>query len=1078
MKSWQKLIALFAVFMFTCSAGFTQDLVKGKVIDEDGSPLPGVNIVIEGTTIGVVTDINGLFSINADVGQKLMVRFIGMKSQTIEIVSTETFLNVTLQTEVTQLDEMVVVGYGTQKKESIVGAIGTAKADDIKQQGNVSNMTDALTGVIPGLTVLSVSGMPGGDMESNTKIYTPSEILIRGKTTWNNAGPLILVDGVERLINDVDISEVESVSVLKDASATAVFGVKGGNGVILITTKRGKEGKARFTIEAEMSMETPSKMIEAVGMDEAAVARNIAIGRTRRISPGIWGDRYYSDEEVGYFRDNTYPYAYQNMSWADVLLKDFALSHRVNMTVRGGTKKVKYFASAAYNHVGDVLASEDLGQGYLPSYSYDRLNIRSNFDFTLTKTTSLSANYAAMYGVRSTPPSTSREGLFGALLFQSGDSPIMVYEDGVYGEDDPANFADNAYQSLNYNGVQTQPRTMINMDYTLKQDLNFITEGLSFTAKLAYDNTFRNVGREVDDTGYWRKTIDKEFYLEGGYYDYDTETYMIPGADGTPVEANMSKDNSGYATWNDLEGGYDGFSWVKRPLGYGAEEVEVNNSDRTLYYEAKLNYNRTFGKHTTTALAMFSRQENERGSNFPRKREDWVGRVTYDYDSRYLLEANGAYNGSEKFGPGYRFDFFPSVAVGWMLSNEQFIKDNVTWLDELKVRYSYGLVGNDNVSTGSQWPYATIWSNWDYKSTYEEAYYGYPFMYEELTLYQEGNPGNPDLRWEKATKQNLGVEIGLFRNKLAITADVFTEDRSDMLISGSNRKLPPLTGKPPTTANIGSAKSHGGEVEFTYRGSIKRFNYWVSSHWSMARSEVIYKETPELTEEHMRPEGKPIGFTRAGISSGFIESWDDFYSVPAASDVTRTSWMLPGDMAMVDFNSDGLYDSNEDHPSYDYPIYPQNNYGINAGGDYKGIEFSIRFLGAYNTTRRIGDDIFYNNNLFVPTYLLEDTWSPEYNNANPTYPALTMKYERNKYHPSGNYTYWDASFFRLQSAQLAYNLPKKWTKPIGIQNLKIYFNGRNLFLWTKMPNDGVGLQGNGKNYPTKKQYNIGLNIQF
>ncbi len=1076
MKNWQKLLALFAIFIFTYSAGFAQTLTKGKVIDEDGNPLPGVNIVIEGTTTGVVTNIDGLFSIGIEVGQKLNVRFIGMKSQIIEIESTETFINVTLLTDVTELEEMVVIGYGTQKKQSIVGAIGTAQAEDIKQQGNVSNMTDALTGIIPGLTVLSVSGMPGGDLESNTKIYTPSEILIRGKTTWNNAGPLILVDGVERLINDVDISEVESVSVLKDASATAVFGVKGGNGVILITTKRGKEGKAKFTIEAEMSMETPSKMIETVGIDEAAIARNIAIGRTRRISPGIW-ERYYADEEVGYFRNNTYPYAYQNMSWADELLKDFSMSHRVNMTVRGGTKKVKYFASAAYNHVGDILASEDLGQGYLPAYSYDRLNIRSNFDFELTKTTKFAANFAAMYGVRSTPPSTSREGLFGALLFQSGDSPIMVYEDGVYGEDDPANFADNAYASLNYNGVQTQPRVTVNMDYTLTQDLDMITEGLKFSAKLAYDNTFRNVGREVDDSPYWRKTIDKTFYLEGGYYDYETATYMLPGSDGVPVVADMTNEGP-YTTWSDNEGGYDGFGWVKSPLGYGAEEVEVNNSDRTLYYEARLNYSRTFDKHTTTALAMFSRQENERGSNFKRKREDWVGRVTYDYDSRYLLEANGAYNGSEKFGPDYRFDFFPSVAVGWMLSNERFIKDNVSWLDELKLRYSYGLVGNDNVNTGGQWPYATIWGNWGYKSSYEEAYYGYPFAYEELTFYEEGNPGNPNLHWEKATKQNLGVEIGLFNNKLSITADVFTEDRSDMLISGGDRKLPPLTGKPPTTANIGKAKSHGGEVEFTYRGAIKQFNYWVSSHWSIARSEVIYKETPELTEAHMRPEGQPIGFTRSGISTGFIESWDDFYSVPGASDVTRTSWMLPGDMAMLDFNSDGLYDSNEDNAPYGFPVYPQNNYGINAGGDYKGIEFSIRFLGAYNTTRKIGDDIFYNNNLFVPTYLMEDTWSPEYNNDNPTYPALTMKYERNKYHPSGTYTYWDASFFRLQSAQLAYNLPKKWTKPIGIQNLKIYLNGRNLFLWTKMPNDGVGLNGDGKNYPTKKQYNIGLNIQF
>lgn len=1071
MKNWHKLMTLFVIFVFTYSLSAAQAPIKGKVSDEEGNTIPGVNIIIDGTTRGVITDINGEFTIEAEVGHSLLIQFVGMKTQIVGITDPAKFLEIALEVETTQLDEIIVVGYGTQKKASVVGAIGTAKADDIKQQGNVSNMTDALTGIIPGLTVLSVSGMPGGDFESNTKIYTPSEILIRGKTTWNNAGPLILVDGVERLINDVDIAEVESVSVLKDASATAVFGVKGGNGVVLITTKRGIEGKAKFSVEAEMSYETPSKFIDAVDMAQSAYARNLAIERTRRFSPGIW-DRYYADEEVDYFRTGQYPYAYQNLKWTDVLYKDYVLSNRVNMSVRGGTEKVKYFASAAYNHVGDIMASEDLGQGYHPSYSYDRLNIRSNFDFQLTKTTQLRANFASMYGVRTTPPSTTREGLFGATKYQAGAAPILVYEDGVYGEDDPANKAYNAYFDLNYNGVETQPRTMVNMDYSLIQNLDVVTKGLKLSGMLAYDNTFRNEGRRVRETGYWRKTIDKNFYLDGGYYDYDTETYMLGE---TP--ANMDD----WTTWNDNEGGYDGFGWIKPPLSQGDEELtneSIKNTDRTLYYEAKLDYARSFDKHNVTGLAMFSRQQNERGSNFPRKREDWVGRVTYNYDLRYLLEANGAYNGSEKFGPEYRFDFFPSVAAGWVLSNENFIKDNLSWLDILKVRYSYGLVGNDNVNAGSQWPYATIWNNWNYKSSYEESFYGYPFPYEELTRYEEGNPGNPNLHWEKATKQNLGVEIGVFDDALSISADVFTEDRTDMLIAGSDRKLPPITGKPPTTANIGSAKSHGGEIEISYRGNVKEFNYWASAYWAVAKSEVIYKETPELTPEHQRPEGKPIGFTRAGIATGFIESWDDFYSVPGAADDTKTGVLMPGDMAMMDFNADGRYFSNEDNAPYGYPLYPQNNYGINFGGDYKGFEISVRFLGSYNVTRHIDDDIFYYDNLFVPKYLLDDTWSPEYNNANPSYPALTMKYQRpNNYNPSGSYTYWDASFIRLQSAQLAYSLPKKWVEPLKINNLKIYVNGRNLFLWTQMPNDGVGFS-TGKNYPTKKQINLGLNIQF
>jgi len=1064
-------IVLFLLFFPILLYAQTTRNITGKVVDKSGASIPGVSVIVSGTTRGTTTNIDGEFSLqDVPVGGILEFSFIGMKKKSVEVTGNTTSYNVTLETDVTELDDVVVVGYGTQKKESIVGSIGTAKAEDIKQQGNVSNMTDALTGIIPGVTVLSVSGLPGGDLESNTKIYTPSEILVRGKTTWNNAGPLILVDGVERSINDVDINEVESVSVLKDASATAVFGVKGGNGVILITTKRGKLGKAKFTIEGEMSFETPSKLIETVDMAEASRARNIAIQRTRRISPKIW-DLYYSDEEIGYFRDGTYPYAYQNMRWSDVLLKDFAMSHRVDMSVRGGTEKVKYFATAAYNHVGDLMNSEDLGQGYLPAYSYDRLNIRSNFDFDVTKTTKLSANFAAMFGVRTTPPSTTREGLFGGLLFQSGDSPILRYEDGVYGNQDPQFKAYNSFFKLNYNGVETQPRTQVNMDYTLTQELDFITKGLTFSAKLAYDNTFRNEGRSVHETGYPQKTIDKNFYLEGGYYDKETETYMLNGE-----PADMSQ----WSDWVYPTAGTEGFDFVKEPITYGSEEVSLNNADRTLYYQAKLDYTRSFSAHSVSAMAVFSRQENERGSNWPHKREDWVGRVTYNYDQRYFLETNGAYNGSEKFGPDYRFDFFPSAALGWMISNENFIKDKINWLDELKLRYSYGLVGNDNVNTGSQWPYLTIWDTWNFNSSYEWAYYGYPYTYQELPKYAEGNPGNPDLRWEKATKQDLGIEVSILKNKISFTADVFKEHRNDMLLSSSERakNLPPLFGKPVPPANVGEAKSHGAEIEGTYRNNIKAFEYWIGGFWSVARSEVIYKETPPLVEEHQRPEGKPIGFTKAGISNGFIESWDDFYSSTPHADISKTGVLLPGDIYMVDYNSDGKYNPSDDNAPYGYPTYPQNNYGLNAGANYKGIELSIRFLGAYNTTRHIGDDIFYNDNLFVPTYLLEDTWTPEYNNENPTYPALVMEYERNEYMPSDPYTEWDASFFRLQSAQIAYSLPKRWTEPLRIQNLKVYVNGRNLFLWTKMPNDGVGLAGDGKNYPTKKQLNLGLNIQF
>jgi hypothetical protein len=463
----------------------------------------------------------------------------------------------------------------------------------------------------------------------------------------------------------------------------------------------------------------------------------------------------------------------------------------------------------------------------------------------------------------------------------------------------------------------------------------------------------------------------------------------------------------------------------------------------------------------------------------PQKREDWVGRITYDYDDRYFFETNGAYNGTEKFGPEYRFDFFPSVAAGWLLSNENFIKNNFNWIDKLKIRYSIGKVGNYNVNAGGQWPFATIWDY--YSFGYSGAtYYGYPSTYSQYPKYNEGNPGNPDLHWEKARKQNLGFEFEALRKRISFTADIFNEYRWDMLIGANERQntVAPTTGKPAPAANIGEAKSHGAEIELTYRHSIRnKLHLWVSGKWAMARSEVIYKESADLMLPHQKPEGKPIGQTTTGISVGFIESWDDMYSSTRSSDASDQTMLMPGDLIMLDFNSDGKYNSSDDRVPYGYPTYPQNNYGFDFGGTLGGFDLVVRFLGAYNTTRNISPNLFWADNLYFPTSIRNATWSPQYNNADPSYPALALG-DSKTYIPLGAWTHHDGSFLRLQSVQLSYNLPKNWVKKVDISNVKLYVNGRNLFLWTKMPDDGVGMDSPGKNYPTKKQINFGFNIQF
>jgi TonB-linked SusC/RagA family outer membrane protein len=1077
-----KKILLFTIFVCWGAVYlFAQGgLVTGTVLDEDGAGMPGVNVTIQGTTIGTITDDQGKFALDrVSVGDVLQFSFVGMETQNVEVARLNQEFTIQLESSSLGLDEVVVVGYGEQKKESVVGAIGVAQAEDIRASGNVTNLRDALTGAIPGMAVLATSGLAGGGDE---RVYRETEILIRGKNTWNNAAPLILVDGVEREIDDIDINEVASISVLKDASATAVFGVKGGNGVILITTKRGEAGKAQFTVEGEYSLETWSKIVQPAELLDAIDAFNYAVERTRRIDGAAGLPYYYSDEEIGYYRDNTYPYAFPNIDWIDLIFKDFAQSYRINGSVRGGTDRLKYFANAGYNHVGDLFNGQDIGRGYQPGYSYDRINIRSNFDVKLTGTTNLKVNVYGIQTFQNSLPGYRLNSIYDAISGYPPNGLVPIYEDGVYeATNDPLQMFNPLYR-LNTSGLQSQNTTTINMDYTLEQDLKFITPGLKLSAKVAYDNRFQETGLEVRDDGVLTKTIRDDFYLNGGYYDEEAEIYRLANGD----TADMAFPTT---VWDVGGGGAvgAGFGWIEQPTSFDAPSGSAGATRRNLYYEARLNYARTFGLHDLTGTAVFSRQEEVRGSNWPGKREDWVGRLTYNYDRRYFLEVNGAYNGSEKFGPGYKFDLFPSVGGSWMITNEPFIRNAaIEWLERLKVRYSWGLVGNDRVNAGGQWPYFTVWelftnaingpSGNDRPTIIEESRYGYPFSdYDGYIRTSEGTPGNPDLRWETARKQNLGLDLGLFQNRISMSVDLWDEYRYDMLIAANQRQVPSVSGVPAfAAANLGEAASRGMEFEVTFRNSVGNvFNYWAKANWSVARSEILFKEDPPLTPAHRAQQGFPLNQTRTSMASGIINSWDELYSTTGSSTGGQNEQRMPGDVALIDYDADGQYESSDDVVPYGYPVYPQNNYGMSFGADYKGLEFSIQFVGAYNVTRNISDGKFNYERAFIPDYLLARSWT--YNRIDPDYPAISRG---SKWDPNGHYQRYDGSFLRIQSAQIAYSLPERWSNSIGIANIQFYVNGRNLWMWSIMPDDGVGANHDLKNYPTKKQVNFGLRVQF
>ena len=1065
----QKLKLLIILLLFSTYVAFAQtNAITGTVTDSDGQPLPGVTVVVVGTTTGTVTDIDGNYSINVETGSQIRFSFIGFAEQLVDITG-QTVIDITMVADTEELEEVVIVGYGTQKKESVVGAITQTKGEELKKQGNVSNLSDALAGSMPGVSVLTGTGLPGGGGNLTGNDYEETEILIRGKATWNNSSPLVLVDGIERDMDDIDINEVESVSVLKDASATAVYGVKGGNGVILITTKRGSVRKPQFNMEANTSFENVSKLPEVVDAYTGIQARNYAILNEAPVNPDSW-TQYVPDEILGFYRDQTYPYAYPDNRLTELMLKDYARSHRINMNVAGGTNFVKYFGSLSYNHIGDIMATEDVGQGYNPEYSYDRFNFRSNLDFNLTKTTEFSVNLSGYYGSQQTSGANYHNVWYG-LYNHAPDWPVIQYEDGIYGysQEKYERVGYNEYVGLLFNGYNSYNSTEINSDFKLKQDLDFITQGLSASAKLAYDNTFITQGQDINDDGVLTKTIDPRFYTSGGYWDEASQTYKHPN--GLDVDD---------FTIYEYPGSYNassGFNWVENPLGYQAERVTNNNLNRVrrnMYYEVGLNYARQFGDHEVTGLGLFSRQRTEVGSNWASLREDWVGRATYYYGRKYLLELNGSYNGSEKFGPAYKFDFFPSVALGWTISNENFFKENIPFVNLLKVRYSDGLVGNDRLS-GIQWGWLTTWnqgSRYSDNSQNQEEF-GNQFLVQGPLKYHEGVPGNPDLRWEKAHKRNLGFEVGLFKNMVTGSVDLFNEHRTDMLVAAAQRSVPYTFGQVAPPANIGEVKAKGMEVEGSVRKNYKNsLSWWLSGNWTVAINEVIKKEDPELRPDYQKQEGYTIGQNRSRLQAGIMQSWDDVYT--GVLDYSDNSDVLPGDFRYVDFNSNGEIDPDDGVP-VGYAIYPRNTYGFSGGISFKGFTLSMQFYGTYNVTRGVGLGPFAFDSPTMYEFIINDTWTPEYGNENPTYPALYFKKTNTG---TGNYSNWDASFLRLKTAEISYNLPKKWMEPLGIANLRIFANGNNLFVWTDMPVDGEGDNFQLKNYPVKKQMTLGLNLQF
>lgn len=658
-------LGLLLCLLFFGSASALADTVSGVVVDDTDEPVIGATVRLKGDTrVATATDIDGNFVINVPDAKKavLLVTYVGMNNAE-EPVKGRSQVKIVMTSSSENLDEVVVVGYGQQKKASVVGAIVQTTGETLARAGGVSSLGAALTGNLPGVTTIASSGMPGDE---------DPQIVIRGATSWNNSNPLVLVDGIEREMNSVDIASVATVSVLKDASATAVYGVKGANGVILITTKRGQEGKAQVHARANFTAKVPSKLPEKYDSYDSYLLRNEAIERELAI-PGTnsWGEVYPLDI-LNKFRNpaNAEEWdRYPNVDWEDYLFKDVAWSQNVSVDVSGGTKFVKYYAAIDFLHEGDIFKRFDNHRNYSAGFGFTRVNARSNLDFQLTPTTQLKVNLFGSNGGKQAPYGRYFDDPIGAdfwsAAYKTAPGSIRpIYSDGTWGFYAPRN-ADvpNSAYNLSIGGVEKKTTTRINTDFVLTQDLKFITPGLRAEGRFSLDYSFLEGRRGIVDldTPAQRKWIDPAT----GQVSYEQP----------PVNSGSQLDFAEGVYWT-TQGG----------------EVNKNNTFRKIYYSAQIDYNRSFGENEVTAMGAFTREDYARGSEFHHYREDWVFRATYNYAYRYFAEFNGAYNGSEKFGSNNRFDFFPSFSLGWRLSGEPFMERFSNWLSQFKIRASWGKV--------------------------------------------------------------------------------------------------------------------------------------------------------------------------------------------------------------------------------------------------------------------------------------------------------------------------------------------------------------------------------------------------
>ena len=1032
---------------------------KGKILDDKTSePLIGASILVKGTTIGTVTDVNGefLLSLSDEINPVVFeISFIGyVKKEITPRKNGDIVIRLVENTE--NLEEVQVVAYGKQSKMSVTGAISSINTKDLLKSpsGSVAN---ALAGAITGVSSVQTTGQPGAE---DPNIYVRGT----GSLTASASKPLILVDGVERSFFQMDPNEIESITVLKDAASTAVFGVRGANGVILVTTRRGVAGKPKISLSSSFGLTQALRNLK--GVDSYSYA-NLYTEAQRNDNPNISDDQLkFSPYVTEMFRTNADPIMFPNVDWGKYIFKDLAWQTQHNVTLSGGADRFRYFVSLGY--LGEDGMMKRTYEVYDPNYSYKRFNYRSNIDIDLTKSTLLRMNIGGRVGIKREPQTYDiwRNIMWCTPFASPGfvDGKFILNQNNKYIPLEQLTSGLDCYYNWGY---QTTNDNVLNMDLSLNQRLDMLTKGLSFSVKGAYNTNYSMTvkrGPTVTDSAY-------------------TPIYL-----GTKTQPGMDISDPRFD--NTIVYQTDGVMGLREPLSYG----DYTGRGRNWYAEASLNYNRSFGNHEVTALFLYNQSKTyypDEYTEIPTAYVGYVGRITYNWKKRYMLDLNAGYNGSENFAPGKRFGFFPAASVGWILSEEKFMK-KFEFLDFLKLRASYGIVGNDKYS-GHRFLYLNgSWNGnhqvWGGNGSYQ---FGQGGSYSLLSDAKENTIGNAEVTWEKVGKQNYGIDVKMFDAQLSFTADIFFEKRKDIL--STRNTLPSIADIQLPLINLGKVNNHGYELSLGWDSRAGKVDYWLRGNVSYSKNKIMFMDEVVPNEPYMAQTGRSTGLNFGYLFDRFLQK-SDFDEQGNLKVDSKGKQILPemslgnprpGDALFRDLNQDGKIDGN-DKTYFGYSDRPDYTFGLLGGLRWKNFEFSMQWTAALNASRLLyqeyRDAFGSTNSRMLLKFLADGRWR-EGNEDNARFPRLTFQ-SKSHYMDDSDLWLMNGSYLRLKTAEISYTFTNRnLLKKIGVESVKLYCNGYNLLtLFSDLNDIDIDPEGmtSGENsaYPNIRIYNFGVNISF